>query len=263
MPVVPIDNLDDDRLVVYRDTRNKALPRQSGLFIAEGWRVVDRLLDSGFTVESVLISERRIDALGPLFSERATVFVLPQAEAEQLVGFNFHGGVMACAKRPENCSLDALAARPGLILCCPKMTSPDNLGSLARLAAGFGAAGLLLGESCSDPWLRRVVRVSMGAIFTLPVRVSAELKDDLLTLRTQDYALLGAELTGDSKTLNEFADESWPSRKVLLLGNEAEGLAPAYTELLDATYHIAMAETVDSINVTHAAAVFLYEMTRS
>jgi len=263
MPVTRIDNLDDERLVVYRDTRNKALPRQSGLFIAEGWRVVDRLLDSGFTVESVLISERRIDALGPMFADRATVYVLPQDEAEELVGFNFHGGVMASARRPENVSLESLLSRPGLILCCPKMTSPDNLGSLVRLAAGFGVTGLLLGESCSDPWLRRVVRVSMGTIFTMPIRVSTDLRRDLLTLRERDYALLGAELTGDSKTLNEFADESWPPRKVLLLGNEAEGLDPAYTELLDATYHIAMAETVDSINVTHAAAVFLYEMTRS
>ncbi|MCG6157931.1 TrmH family RNA methyltransferase [Rubinisphaera margarita] len=262
MRVLRIDNLEDDRLAVYRDVRNKALPRQSGLFVAEGWRVVDRLLDSGIPVESVLISERRIDALGPLFAERATVFALAQAEAEKLVGYNFHCGVMACARRPENRSLESLTGNPGLILCCPQMTSPDNLGSLARLAAGFGAAGLLLGESSSDPWLRRVVRVSMGTIFELPIRVSPDLLRDLLVLREQNYCLLGAELTETSRPLECFGDDGWRLDMVLLLGNEAEGMPPEFLDMLDATYHIEMTNQVDSINVTHAAAVFLYEMTR-
>jgi len=264
MPVVKIDNLEDSRLAQYRDLRNKSHYRTTGYFVAEGWRVVERLLASGLQVESVLVSERRYDLMVPKFADLAEVFVLPQAEAQQLVGFNFHGGVLASARKPPNPELsDLLNASPTApLLCCPHLTGPDNLGSLVRLAAGFGAAGILLGEGSVDPYLRRCVRVSMGTIFQLPIREAENVVEELQQLKTEyDCELLAAEESSASRPLHELPARNPDKRRVLLLGNEADGLSESMLNLVEQVYHIPMAAGVDSLNIANAAGIFLYELT--
>ncbi len=261
MTITRIDNLDDPRLMVYRETRNKSISLNSGRFLAEGWRVVERLLNSEFRVESVLISERRIEMFGPQFEHRTEVFVLPQNEASQLVGFNFHSGVMACGFRPDNASLEDFRKKRPLIVCCPHITGPDNLGSIIRLAAGFGASGILLGSKSADPFLRRVVRVSMGSIFTMPIRTSEMLAEDLQNLRDSGYQILAAEKTERSKPLTDYHLPENECPIVLMVGNEAEGLDEESLQCTDEVLHVEMASGVDSLNVANAVAVFLYALT--
>ncbi|WP_339612702.1 RNA methyltransferase [uncultured Rubinisphaera sp.] len=261
MAITRIDKLDDPRLHIYRETRNKSIGLNSGRFLAEGWRVVERMLNSEFEVESVLISERRIETFGSQFEHRTQVYVLPQSEASQLVGFNFHSGVMACAFRPVNASLEDFRKQKSLIVCCPYITGPDNLGSIIRLAAGFGASGILLGSKSADPFLRRVVRVSMGTIFTMPIRVSENLAEDYQMLRNSGYQILAAEKTGNSKPLTDSQLPENESPMVVMMGNEAEGLDEENLQYADEVLHIEMASGVDSLNVANAAAVFLYALT--
>ncbi|TWT64070.1 TrmH family RNA methyltransferase [Rubinisphaera italica] len=261
MAITRIDKLDDPRLTVYRETRNKSLCLNSGRFLVEGWRVVERLLNSDYEVDSVLISERRIETFGPQFEHRSDVFALPQSEAAQLVGFNFHSGVMACAFRPENAVLEDFHNEKSLIVCCPQITGPDNLGSIIRLAAGFGASGILLGSKSADPFLRRVVRVSMGSIFTMPIRTSENLTEDLQSLRNSGYQILAAEKTELSMPLTDYHLPENESPMVLMLGNEAEGLDEENLQYADEVLHIEMTSGVDSLNVANAAAVFLFALT--
>lgn len=264
MGVVKIDSLQDDRLAQYRDLRNKSHYRTTGYFVAEGWRVVERLLRSGLTVDSILVSERRAELMVPKFADRADVLILPQKEAEELVGYNFHGGVLASALKPDNPSLSALLNGPPTapVLCCPHLTGPDNLGSLTRLAAGFGAAGILLGEGSVDPYLRRCVRVSMGTIFQMPIRTAENVLAELQQLKTEHNSdLLAAEDSEQSRPLYELPAATPGKRRVLLLGNEADGLGQPFLKLVDAVYDIPMADGVDSLNIANAAGIFLYELT--
>lgn len=266
MSVEKIEHLEDPRLTQYRDIRNKSHYRTTGYFVAEGWRVVERMLNSPLTVQSILVSERRADLMLPRFADRAEVYVLPDALARELVGYNFHAGVLGVGLRPGNPALrdmlSSTACQP-LIVCCPHLTGPDNLGSLIRLSSGFGVSGILLGPGSVDPYLRRCVRVSMGTIFQLPIRISPELRSDLLTLREDfQYRLLAAEKTETSRPLREYHhSEHINHPRVLLLGNEAEGLDECWLELVERIYHIPMASGVESLNITHAAGIFLYEMT--
>lgn len=251
-------DLNDERIACYQELRDANRFRGAGRFIAEGWRVVERLLNSDLQIDSVLISERRQELFADRFADRAEVFVMPQKQAEQLVGYNFHAGVLACAVRPEFASLEQLRGPHGLIVCCPQIHGPDNLGSIIRLMRGFGADGLLLGTESADPYLRRVVRVSMGTIFGLPIGRSNSLPQDLLILKESGYRIIAAEESAHSQPLPlPQVMASFP-RQVLILGNEAEGVAPELLELCDAIFHIPMQPGVDSLNVADAAAIFLY-----
>jgi tRNA G18 (ribose-2'-O)-methylase SpoU len=135
------------------------------------------------------------------------------------------------------------------------MTDPDNMGGLIRLCAGFGVGALLLGSDCSDPYSRRVLRVSMGAAFALPVVECFDLAADLNRLRYQhQFRLLATVLDPQAELL---ADLVPGAPTVLLLGNESDGLAQEWIDLSDERVTIPMT-AADSLNVTVAAGIFLH-----
>jgi tRNA G18 (ribose-2'-O)-methylase SpoU len=263
MPVELITSPDDSRLEPYRNVRQTNLTRWSGLFIAEGWRVVRRLLASEYAVESVLISDRRHEAvlgeMSPEWAERTEVLIVPQALAEELVGYNFHAGVLACGRRFEPFTVAetlAVCRHSYTVVACPRITSPDNLGSILRISAALGIDAVLLGRGSCDPFSRRVLRVSMGAGFTLPIAESPTLLEDLSIAREESHwQLIAAAIDERAEPL---AEAMRPPRIVLVLGNEAEGLSDDWLAACDRQVMIPMASAVDSLNVAVAAGVMLH-----
>jgi tRNA G18 (ribose-2'-O)-methylase SpoU len=265
MPRIAIDSLDDPRIEPYRHLTTTNLTRWSGRFIAEGKRVVERLLDSDFPVESVLLSERREAELFTQFPAMLPVYVLPQKLAEGLLGYNFHSGVLACGirKPPPDLSsrLDG-AVRAGdrvTLVVCPNINDPENLGALVRLGAAFAVDALLLGRGSADPFSRRVLRVSMGTAFRLPILECSDLHAALVRLRDQLNVQLAATVLDESA--ERLAAAHRPQRLALLFGNEAEGLDRRWIELCDRRITIPMQGSADSLNVAVAAGIILHHFT--
>jgi tRNA G18 (ribose-2'-O)-methylase SpoU len=254
-----VSELDDPRLDPYRNLRRTNRNRWTGRFVVEGHRVVRRLIESGLKIESIVVTERRRDFLSDVVPDDVPLLVVPQDVAAELVGYNFHHGVMACGYRPRTPELADIVHPDNsriLLVACPRMTDPDNLGGLIRLCAGFGVQGLLLGDECVDAWSRRVLRVSMGTAFRLPILDQCPLDRALPTLREQyDCRVLAAVLDDDATPLSRTAAAP---RVVLLLGNEADGLAPEWIEASDERVTIPMAGGTDSLNVTVAAGILLH-----
>jgi tRNA G18 (ribose-2'-O)-methylase SpoU len=264
MPRFAIQYLDDPRLEVFRHLKSTNLTRWSGLFIAEGRRVVERLLASDFEVESLLVSDEREQQIAPLVSPETPLYVLPIAMARELVGYNFHTGVLACGRRPPARRLSDVVDnenKPLTLVVCPDVNDPDNLGSIIRSSSALGVDGLLLGNGCADPYSRRVSRLSMGHVYRLPFVESHDLHHDLLSLRDNwNVELAATVIEPGAEPLNSAARSS---RFALLLGNEAHGLAPEWVQLCQRRITIPMRETGDSLNVSVSAAIFLYHFTRS
>lgn len=258
MPVFHIDSLDDPRLDPYRNLRRSSKTRCSGQFVVESHRVVRRLIESGLAIESIAVSERREHFLDDALPADVPLLVMPFEIASELVGYSFHHGVMACGIRAPDPNLDQLVSHmppPPLIVACPRMTDPDNMGSLIRLCAGFGVGAMLLGNDCSDPYARRVLRVSMGAAFALPIIECFDLAADLNRLRDErGFRLLATVLEPQAKLL---ADLKRGTPTVMLLGNESDGLAQEWIDLSNERVTIPMT-AADSLNVTVAAGIFLH-----
>ncbi|MFB3891950.1 MAG: TrmH family RNA methyltransferase [Phycisphaerae bacterium] len=260
--VEPIESLDDPRVSVYRNLKDRELARLGGRFIAEGELVVRRLLASDFPVESVLLADRHVEEMSRLVPAGVPVYVAPAAVVNSIVGFRFHSGVIACGRRRPSPSLEAVAAawrEPVTIVVLPEVNKTDNLGAILRISGAFGAGAVILGERCCDPFYRQSVRVSMGAVFSLPLVQSADLKADLRRLRGQfGVQLAAAVLDGDAEPL---ASAVRPAHLAILLGNEAQGLDRELVELCDRRITIPMKLGTDSLNVAVAAGVFLYHFT--
>jgi tRNA G18 (ribose-2'-O)-methylase SpoU len=264
MPAIPIETLDDPRVQMYRSLKAQNISRQGPWFIAEGVRVVERLLDSNYETESVLLTERRAEEWLPKIREGIPVYVVPQSEADRLVGFNFHVGVVACGRRRRSPALEAVLPqdrRRQTVVVCPNCDNPENLGAIVRMCLGFGVDLLLLGPHCSDAFSRRVIRVSMGAIFRQPVIETRNLERDLVRLREEWGFEFAATLLDPSAVP---LDPSTPraDRFGLLFGNEAFGLDDRWIELCDRRLTIPMGPEADSLNVAVATGIFLHHFQR-
>ncbi len=260
-----IESLDWPELQPYRTMRRQAEHRQQGIFVAEGEKVVRRLLESKFTVVSVLLPEKWLRELEPLLQARPEdipVYVAEKSLLETLTGFSMYQGLLAVGKVPPLPTLAEVVAsspQPRLLAAADGLTNAENLGALVRNCAAFGTQALIVGETCSSPFLRRAVRGSMGAIFQLPVVETASLTQALRDLRGRGIRCLAAHPHTDGCTLSQanLAEDC-----CVVFGSEGYGLSAGVLAACDAAAAIPMPPTVDSLNVGSAAAVFLYEANR-
>ncbi len=268
MAAETVTHLDDERVRPYRNVKDNQLARDGRRFIAEGLLVVERLMASDLTVESVFVASRCVDTVQSIVPNDVPLYVADEKLLRDIVGFDFHRGVLACGVRPTPPTLNLLLSRhtrdnisPMTVLVVPQVNELDNLGAIMRIAAGFGVDALLLGPQCCDPFWRRAVRVSMGTVFTLPIRQSDDLQRDLTRLRDEwDVQCVGAVCDDDAESLRGVQRPA-NGRIALLLGREDRGLEPVWLDLCDRRVTIPMHLGTDSLNVAIAAAVCLYELT--
>jgi tRNA G18 (ribose-2'-O)-methylase SpoU len=260
-----ISSFDSPDLQPYRSMRRQMEHREEGIFVAEGEKVVRRLLESNFQVVSVLLPEKWLRDLEPLLQARPEdirVYVAEKALLETLTGFSMYQGLLAVGKVPVQVPLEEILGRspaPYLLAAAEGLSSAENLGALVRNCAAFGVQGLLVGETCTSPFLRRAVRASMGAVFQLPIIETPSLVRTLERLRFLAIRRIAAHPHADGRTLSQAA---LASSCCIVFGSEGYGLSERVLAACDEAAAIPMAPGVDSLNVASAAAVFLSETNR-
>ncbi len=148
-----IESFDLPELQPFRTMRRQHEHREQGIFVAEGEKVVRRLLESKFGVVSVLLPEKWLQELAPLLEarwEETRVFVAEKALLETLTGFSMYQGLLAVGRVPPLPTLEEIVARspqPRLLVAADGLTSAENLGALVRNCAAFNAQALIVGET--------------------------------------------------------------------------------------------------------------------
>jgi RNA methyltransferase, TrmH family len=239
--------------------------KAEGLVILEGAFLVERGIRSGleFTqLSCVPDSEARWRAAAP---DGCPLCVLPEAALGALIGYPFHRGVFALARRPEIPEAEdtqggASRLPTGDLLCLWQVTDPDNLGALLRSGAALGAQAAVLGPGCADPFYPKALRASMGAALSLPLFTAGT--DNLAALCAPPRigiaaALGGSPLGGPSP---ESAEARQPGGSCLFLGNEGWGLPAEVLEACRIKIEIPMSGKTDSLNVAAAGAILMWEL---
>ncbi len=258
-----IESLDLPELAPYRTLKMPQEHRDRGIFVAEGDKVVHRLLASALEIVSVLLPEHRLAEYEPALRARRedilTFSVTDRRILEQLIGFEMFQGVLAVAKIPRQPSLAELLnthPTPRLFVAADGLTSAENVGVLVRNCVAFGAQALIVGETSASPYLRRAVRNSMGTIFQLPVLEVKNLSHLLTDLKTRGMRSIAAHPHTEQRTL---AEADFSRDCCLVFGSEGQGISATILAGCDEAVAIPMPPSVDSLNVASAAAVFLYE----
>jgi tRNA G18 (ribose-2'-O)-methylase SpoU len=264
MPVIHVERIEDPRLDDYRNVSDAELLRRRDLFVAEGRLVVRRLLSSGQHPVSLLLNEPSFKSLEPEFGDAfqdVPVYIASPSTLAGIVGFNFHRGCLALARRPADADAAEVARGATLLLVLEGVTDPDNVGSAFRNAAAFGADGVLL-SGCSDPFYRKAVRTSMGHVLQMPHARVADLGKAMAALGAAGFTVVALTPADDATPLADFADARGSTAQIAVLaGNEGEGLSAEAEASADARVRIPMRRGVDSLNLSTAIGIALSRLT--
>lgn len=259
---IRIDDPGDERIAAYRNIRERDLVGRKGRFVAER-KVVLRALAGHprFVAESVLVLENRLDGLADeleMLSAQTPVFVVTREVLDQIAGFPMHRGILAIGLRQEfERSSDLLPPKTQkcLVVVCCGISNHDNIGSIFRNAAAFGADAVLLDRTCCDPLYRKALRVSVGAVLKVPFAACGPIDEIIALLSENAIEALSLSPSGTNR-IDEIRP---PHRTAIILGTEGDGLPP---DVLRSTnpVRVAMTPGFDSLNVAAASAIALHHL---
>jgi TrmH RNA methyltransferase len=167
-----------------------------------------------------------------------------------------HEGVCLLVRPRENPSIESIAgalAEQCLVIALDGVQNPHNIGAILRSAAYFGADALIFSSEQSKPLTAAARRVAEGGAERLVVRAVPELGAALATFVAHGLHIVGSD-TRAKLRLDGFR---WPRRAVLVLGHEQHGLTPQVRAMCQSLVRIAGADTLDSLNVSVTAGIFL------
>ncbi len=260
--IIEIDDATDERLHCFASLRSSAIRlADSSSFIAEGRWCVQRLLESNRVVLSVLAERGKETELESLLADETPLYSLPSDQIRQLVGFDFHRGVLACGRRPALKNVSELRFRsdaPPVALAALGVSEHENLGSMIRTATALGIEHLLVGPKTVDPFYRRSIRVSMGTVFQQNLYKLDQPDRQLRELaETRNIRTIVTTLDRDATPLDALQLDDRQS--ILIVGNEAAGVDRQLQDLATDRVTIPMLGT-DSLNVSVAAAICMYHL---
>jgi tRNA G18 (ribose-2'-O)-methylase SpoU len=259
---VHLTTLDHPGILPYRTLRRQADHIHEGIFVAEGEKVVRRLLASPIETVSLLVTpewyERIRVEVGRAQGVSITVYTADRSHLESIVGFHIHQGIMAVGRVPLSPPVEELP-RPHLLVAMDGLTQSENVGVVVRSAAALGASAVVTGGNSCSPYLRRAVRNSMGTVFRLPVIHVPVLAPFLVSLRKNSGTRILAADAHEGKTP---AESDMRGDFCLVLGSEEAGITQDVRAVCDEGVMIPMSAGTDSLNVAVACAVLLYEARR-
>ncbi|MFI9471408.1 TrmH family RNA methyltransferase [Streptomyces sp. NPDC052492] len=263
--IITVDDPADPRLHDYTDLTDVELRRRrepaEGLFIAEGEKVIRRAGDAGYAMRSMLLSQKWVDVMRDVIDRSDTpVYVVEPALAEEVTGYHVHRGALASMRRrPLPAAADVLRTARRVVVM-ESVNDHTNIGAIFRSAAALGMDAVLISPDCADPLYRRSVKVSMGAVFSVPYARLETWPKDLTPVREAGFTVLALTPDERARSLDEAAPHRM-ERVALMLGAEGSGLSARALAAADAWVRIPMSHGVDSLNVGAAAAVAFYAVT--
>jgi 23S rRNA (guanosine2251-2'-O)-methyltransferase len=227
-----------------------------------GWHAVEAALANPLRGPATLIlaTPERIKQIEARFGPLPAVQQADNQQiAQRLPQGSVHQGVAVKGATLEPANLSDFEAAPGaVLLMLDQVTDPQNVGAMLRSAAAFGAVGMVLQDRHAPRFTGALAKAAAGAVDKVPVARVVNLSRALDELTTAGWRAVG--LAGEAeRKLHEVLDGS-PT--VLVMGSEGEGLRRLVADHCEELARIPMPGGFESLNVSAAAAVALYEASR-
>lgn len=240
---------------------------ESGFFIAESPKVIERALCAGYEPVSLLVETKHIEGEAKDLIIRCGDIPVYTAEFEvlkKLTGFPLTRGALCVMRRKRLPDIRSLCENAKRIVILENVMNPTNVGAIFRSAAALHMDAVLLTAGCSDPLYRRASRVSMGTVFQIPWTFFHQKEEiwpekGMEILRGLGFKTVAMALREDSISLDDPVLQS-EEKLAIVMGTEGEGLASETIADCDYTVRIEMAGEVDSLNVSVAAGIAFWEL---
>jgi len=256
-----ISSKNNSRVKQIRRLRSRAERDQLGLFYVEGIRQVAEAIQLGAEIDTLIVAP---DLLTSEFAldlvERETAggsdSLVVSADVFHTISEREHPhGLSAVMRQRWHALADIKLSDQSLWIGLDTVADPGNLGTILRTSDAVGADGVILIGKTTDPYDPSAVRASMGAVFSQ--RLVRATNDTLIDwVRQQSIQLVGTSPDGPL----DYQSGRYIGPILLLMGSERHGLPPELIEICDPLVHLPMAGRSDSLNLSVATGVMLYEI---
>jgi TrmH family RNA methyltransferase len=228
----------------------------------EGFKGVEEALKSDHPPYLVACTGRGLEKLNILAdiieARRVPVFLLTEEAMQSVTTTVTPPGILAVVPFMDVDLEEMLKPEPSLLLFAHRVRDPGNMGNLVRIADAAGLGGVMVGKESVDIYNPKTVRSSAGSIFHVPHCPEVDLREAAPILRERGYSLLVA----DPHRGKSYWEMEWEERAVLVVGNEAWGYTEDEEALADGYVRVPIFGRAESLNVSVAAALIVYEAKR-
>lgn len=232
--------------------------KEPGTIALQGDRLVDDALAAGIRVEVVMVADDRVERARELVNARVEVRVVDADLLARVGTLATSPGILALAPTPKPRDLATLEIDEGdVVLVVAGVADPGNLGALARAAEAFGAAAFVVVAGGASPWNEKALRGSMGSLLRIPVVLGASAESVGAVLAQRSVRCVRAATRGgiDPRRFSNHGPVA------LWISGETGDLPTAAAQFDGLT--IPMRAGPESLNVTVAASILLYELGRA
>lgn len=260
-----ITSAQNPKIKAAQNLRDKRDREKTGLFLIEGYRELRRAVDAGvridalFVCPSFFLKSNEPALIRDSKKQGAAIYELTPPLFEKLSYRDRPDGLVAVAHQMKT-SLEKIVFKnpkaPFLIIA-EAIEKPGNLGTILRSADAAGVDAVIVADPCTDIYNPNVVRSSVGTLFTVPV-IEAKGEEVFAYLKKHKISLVAA--TPSAKHL--FTDVELTGPVAILVGTEQLGLSPLWMQEANIQVKIPMHGVADSLNVSAATTLLLYEVER-
>lgn len=244
--MLPISSLQNLTIKLIRSLEQKKERREAGIFVAEGFAMLERAEACGFVPEYV-VATKRVD----MFEDVKPTLVTDKVMAE-LSGQNNPHDVLGVFKQ----RYQPHPSKDGLWLALDEIRDPGNMGTIIRTADAVDVKGIILVGDCCDPYSPDSVRASTGSIFAVTlVRMNVGAMLDFAKAWPGD-------VVGTSGAARSDFRKEYLHPVLLAMGSESRGLSAELLKSCTQQVRIPMKDGVESLNVATATGLMLYQVTK-
>lgn len=231
--------------------------KKKGLFIIEGKREISLAIAANYSFDTVLYLEGLISEqeVLHLFNANINRIKISKDVYQKLAYRDSTEGIIAVAKA-KSFSLDEIAFKNDtpLILVAEGVEKPGNIGALLRTADAANVDAVFIANPKSDVYNANIIRASIGCVFTNQIAIGTS--EEIITFLTNKNIKIFAATLQNS---NEYHKEEYTTASAIVVGTEATGLTTIFREEATQNINVPMQGKIDSMNVSVAAAIILFE----
>jgi TrmH family RNA methyltransferase len=239
-------SLSKGQIQFIKELRQKEGRKLNGLFIVEGEKMLDELLATGLTIQTIY---HTVEYALSLQLKPQNTIQISQKDLDRISLLKTPNKVLATVFIPPHVAVSSHK----VIYCC-NIQDPGNTGTILRIADWYGVKDVLFSSGSVDVYAPKVVQSTMGSIFRINCTYDDNLKE-LKHLKDEGYAVYGADMQGVNLDKVDFSEKS-----VLVMGSESHGIPHELRAIIDTFVTIPKKGLSESLNVGVACGIICQKM---
>lgn len=256
LKITSTQNAKIKQIVALQKPRER---KKSGTFLIEGVREISLAQQGGITLREVYVCEDLFvaDPSYPIQLNELIVYSITTEIFEKVSYRSHSGGILVVGETP-NRTLDHLTPKKDpFYLVIEQVEKPGNIGAVLRTADAAGLDGLIICDPATDLYNPNIIRASLGCLFTVPTAVTS---NEALSTFFSNHDIKSFATLPETKKL--YTKSSYKGGIAILMGAESTGLSDFWRARASCQIRIPMEGKIDSLNISNAAAIVIYEALR-